>query len=60
MNYNILTAARDTPSVKRVVITSSLGAYIAMQDFATGKLKEVYRGNGYHSANGPEHRLIET
>jgi len=46
MTTNILAAAHETTSVKRAVITSSLGAYIPAMDFAAGELqKKVYQAD---------------
>jgi nucleoside-diphosphate-sugar epimerase len=41
----ILTAAQKTPSVKRVVITSSVIAIVPWKDFSSGKSETVFDGN---------------
>ncbi|KAE8453922.1 hypothetical protein EG329_007698 [Mollisiaceae sp. DMI_Dod_QoI] len=46
MTVNILKAAHETATVRRVVITSSMAAYIPAMDFVAGELqKKVYRAD---------------
>lgn len=52
MTINILTAAQNTPNVKRVVLTSSIGAYIPIMDFAAGKLNGVFTGTFSENPRG--------